>query len=89
MDRFDIKAEINRGGSSLSDIAQNAGLDPSACSQALIYPIPRANAAIAAHLNKSLHELWPRWFDEQGDLVPGVSSRIRKKRRSSRKVATV
>lgn len=85
MDRFDIKAQVHRSGSTLSAIAKAAGLDGSSGRRALIYPIPRANAAIATHLNTTVHALWPDWFDEEGNVRPGVRSRTWSAAGTSRK----
>ena len=85
MDRAGIKAEIERRHGTLSAIAIAAGLSPASCSCALRYPVPAANHAIAKFLNKSVHELWPDWFDEHGIRRPGVSSAILRRPQSSRK----
>lgn len=65
-----IKAAIRQTGVSCRDVAVDAGLHPSALSQALRRPIPAANRAIADYLGKALHELWPAWFDEDGEPLP-------------------
>lgn len=85
LDRPGIKAEIERSGSSLTAIARAAKISPSSCRVALIYPVPAANRAIAEHLKKTVHDIWPDWFDEHGQVLPRVSSRIRNARRTSQK----
>lgn len=85
VDRFNIKAAIQRNHGSLSEIARQAGLAPASCSCALRYPVPAANLAIAKFLGKSRHELWPDWFDEHDERRPGVSSAILRRPASSRK----
>lgn len=74
MNKYDIKARIEEKGSTLSAIARDAGLHSSACRQALRYPVPAANHAIARFLGKEVHELWPRWFDQKGRRLPNVST---------------
>lgn len=69
----DIKAAIHKSGSTMTAIALAAGLHPSGLSQALRWPIPPANRAIADHLQVPLHELWPDWYGADGELLPGVS----------------
>jgi len=85
MDRNDVKAQVGKAGGSLSEIAKTARIHPSSCSHALDYPIPSANRAIAKFLGKSVHELWPEWFDKNGKRRPGVSSATLRQPRSSQK----
>ena len=74
MDRYEIKAAIERKGGSLAAIASAARLDGSSCRGALRYPIPAANKAIADFLETTVHDLWPAWYDETGTRRPEVSS---------------
>jgi len=83
VDRFEIKADIQRRGGTLSAIGKAANLHGATCRGALRYPIPAGNKAIAAFLDKPLHELWPDWYDEDGALRPGVSSAILRRSASS------
>ena len=88
-DRHAIKAEISRTGSSLAAIAKAANIDPSACTAALRYPVPVANRAIAAHLGKPLHVLWPDWFDRSGNRRRDFNARTLRQPRTSRKARAV
>jgi len=83
LDRFEIKAAIERKGGSLQSIADAVALDGSSCRGALRYPIPAANKAIADYLNTTVHALWPAWYDEHGNRRPGVSSAILRRPPSS------
>lgn len=83
MDRFEIKAAIERKGGSLSAIASAAQLDGSSCRGALRYPIPKANKAIADFLETTVHDLWPSWYDEDGTRRPEVSSATLRRAASS------
>lgn len=74
--REDIKAEIRKRGSSLAIISSEAGLHRRSGSRALVAPMPTANRAIAEFLGKSLHELWPHWYDKSGERIV---SRVRGK----------
>ena len=85
MDRYEIKAEIERQGATLTDVAKAAGLHGATVRGALRYPIPAGNRAISRFLGKPLHELWPAWFDQDGRLHPGVSSLRLRRSASSRK----
>lgn len=58
-DRHAIMAEIRRRGSSLRQIAVEAGLSPSACSKAFTQTFPAAEVAIAQFLGLTVQELWP------------------------------
>jgi Ner family transcriptional regulator len=83
LDRFEIKAAIERKGGSLSSIALAADLDGSSCRGALRYPIPAGNKAIADFLNTTVHALWPDWYDTNGDRRPDVSSATLRRAASS------
>ena len=65
----DIKAAVRKTGISLAELARQNGLDESTTRAALRRPQPSGNAAIAERLGKSLHEIWPEWFDETGNRI--------------------
>lgn len=65
----DVKAAVRKKGISLARLARDNGLSDSAVRKALYGPIPRGNRAIAKHLKKPLHELWPEWFDKHGNRI--------------------
>jgi Ner family transcriptional regulator len=65
----DIKAAVRKTGVSLAELARNHGLDESTTRAALRRPQPSGNRAIAEHLNKPLHELWPEWFDAADNRI--------------------
>ena len=67
--RADIMAEVRKKGSTLAGVGRRAGLSRATMSWALMKPHPRANAAIAEFLGRSLHELWPQWFDLTGTRI--------------------
>ncbi len=67
-DRHAIMAEIRRRGGNLRQIAREAGLEKSACSAALIRPLPAAEAAIADYLGLTLNELWPDRYPTRSAL---------------------
>ena len=85
LDRYEIKAEIARTRSTLAEIARKADLDPSSVRTSLRYPIPAANRAIAQHLGKSPHQLWPDWFDQAGERRTDFNARKLREPQSSRK----
>lgn len=67
--REDIKAAIRKRGSTLAIISTAAGLHRRSGSMALVVPMPTANRAIAEFLGLSLHELWPQWYDQNGERI--------------------
>jgi Ner family transcriptional regulator len=62
----DIRAAVTKRGKTLSGLALDAGLDPSACRAALIRPLPKAERVISRFLDVPLHELWPERWDSEG-----------------------
>lgn len=87
--REDIKAELRKRGSSLADISTGAGLERKTGAKSLDVPCPTANRAIAAFLRVPLHELWPDWFDQNGNRIPSRSHRTRSasRHKSQKKVS--
>lgn len=69
-DRFSIAAEIRRRGFSLQSLGEHLGIDGGAMRLGLRAPYKRVNRAIADFLAVPVHELWPCWYDEDGDLLP-------------------
>lgn len=67
--REDIKAAIRKKGSTLADISRKAGLNERTGANSLFRPIPRINRAIADFLGVTLHDLWPRWYDQNGERI--------------------
>jgi Ner family transcriptional regulator len=65
----DVKAAVRKKGVSLASLARKNGLSDSAVRKALYGPIPRGNQVIARHLGKTVHEIWPEWFGEDGTRV--------------------
>ena len=65
----DVKAAVRKTGISLSSLGPRNGLAASTIRAAIVRPVPRGNRAIARYLGKTVHEIWPEWFDEAGDRV--------------------
>ena len=68
-DKEDIKAMIWKRGTTLRQISIQAGLNPEAGGHSLANPKPSANRAIADFLAIPLHELWPSWYDQNGNRI--------------------
>jgi Ner family transcriptional regulator len=64
--REDIKAAIRKHGITLEELSVANGLDPRACSLALLRPHFAAELVIAEFLGRSPRELWPQRFDDDG-----------------------
>ena len=67
-----IKAAIAMRGSTLTKLATDNGLNPSACRQSLLRPQPRADKVISRFLGVPLNVLWPERYDEFGDAIRHV-----------------
>jgi Ner family transcriptional regulator len=68
-DRIDIIAAIHKRGMTLSRLGRKHGLADSTLRAALQNPRTPSNRIIAAFLGVPMHELWPQWFDEAGQLI--------------------
>ena len=66
----DVKASVRKTGITLSGLARRHGISTSAVRKSLYLPVPSGNRAIAEHLKKSLHVLWPEWYDANGNRKP-------------------
>jgi len=71
----DIKAALYKKGLTLKDISKKAGLTETAASKSLRFPCPNAHRIIAKVIGKSLHEIWPQWYDLNNRRIPGTPSR--------------
>lgn len=65
--RQDIIAALKKKKSSLAEVGRSIGFSRSTMAWALMKPHARANAAIAAALGVSMHELWPDWYASTGN----------------------
>lgn len=83
--RADVVAEIHKAGSSLAGLARQHGYADSSLRAALCAPRRPANLIIAKFLHLSLHDLWPSWFDEDGQLVARRDTAPARRRPSSQK----
>jgi Ner family transcriptional regulator len=81
-DRFLIKAEIHRRGSTLTRVAAEAGVDGSTTRHALIRRSPAGERAISNFLGVPLIELWPERYRF---TTSGVVSTARPRGRTSQK----
>ena len=75
MHREDIKAAVRKRGKDMCQLSAEAGLHRDTVGISLRRPIPAANTAIAKFLGKSLHEIWPQWYDKNGNrIISSLSS---------------
>lgn len=66
----DVKAAVRKKGTTLAALARKNDLSDSTTRASLYRPQPSGNAVVAKFLGKSLHEIWPEWFDDQGNRIP-------------------
>ncbi len=69
-DEWAIRAEIRRRGHTFKKLAKESGFSASSLRAALVKPSTKVNLFIAQTLGIPAHELWPDWFDVDGDLIP-------------------
>lgn len=69
-DEWAIKAELRRKGFRFKLMAEESGFSASTLRAALSKPSTNVNRYIATKLGVSTHELWPDWFDSDGELIP-------------------
>ncbi|MBI1262982.1 MAG: transcriptional regulator [Rhizobiales bacterium] len=62
----DIKAAVRKKVGSLAELARQEGVSTSVIRSALIRPQPTGNRIIAKCLDRSLHDIWPEWYDAEG-----------------------
>lgn len=65
----DVIARLHKKGGTLTALAGDKQLHPSALGHCLRRCIPAANQAIADFLGVTVHELWPEWFDTKGRRI--------------------
>ena len=70
--RAEIVAAVKIRNSSLAELARENNLADSTLRAALSYPRAPSNTIISRFLGIPLHELWPTWFDERGQLIRPV-----------------
>lgn len=63
----DVKAAVRKTGLSLSELARRNGFSTSSARKCLYFPVPTANRAIADHLGIPVQDIWPEWFDKDGN----------------------
>lgn len=66
----DVKAAVRKKFGSLAALARQNGVSDSVVRAALIRPQPTGNRIIAKCLELSVHELWPEWYDADGQRIP-------------------
>jgi len=71
----DIKAEVRKKFGSMAELGRQNGVSTSVIRAALIRPQPTGNRLIAECLGKTLHEIWPGWYDADGNRIPFQTGR--------------
>lgn len=65
----DIKAAVRKTGVTLTALSLAHGLSECTCRASLTRPLPAGNRAIADHLGRNLSDLWPQWYDAEGNRL--------------------
>lgn len=78
----DIKAAIRKRVGTMAELARQHGVHSSTVICAISRPQPTGNRIIAELLGLSLFELWPEWFDADGNRRLSDTNRIARRRRS-------
>lgn len=75
-DRYSIKAEIERRGKSVTQLAKDYGLSDRTVRNALYHPSKKGELVIANFLEKPLYVLFPeRWTKENQRIYPRYSNK--------------
>jgi len=75
-DKYSIKAEIERRGKSLAQLAKDNNLPAQTVRNALCHPSKRGEQVISTFLEKPLHELFPdRWTVDNKRIYPRYSKK--------------
>lgn len=83
-DVWAIKAELRRRGFTAKKLAEDSGFSKASVYVALARPVSGVNKYIAGVLGVPVHELWPDWFEDDGDLIPArTRKKIKQKRQQS------
>ena len=83
MHHADIVAAVRKTGTNLRQLALRSGFGESTLRAALHKQHPRAQRLIAETIGKSVHEIWPQWFDAFGQRIAHVAV-IRRERNTTR-----
>lgn len=75
-DRYSIKAEIERRGKTLTQLAKDYGVSDRTVRNALYNPSKKGEEIIAEFLGESLHTIFPdRWTNENNRIYPRYSKK--------------
>lgn len=75
-DRYSIKAEIERRGKTLTQLAKDYGVSDRTVRNALYSPSKKGEIVISQFLKKPLHVLFPdRWTAEDKRIYPRYSKK--------------
>ncbi len=80
--KADIKAALEKKGTSLALLSRNAGLSSTTLANALARPWPKGEYMIANALAIHPAEIWPsRYFDDENKLIDRCALMRRKRTR--------
>ena len=73
--REDVKRDLRIEYESIAELARVKGVSGGLLRNSLSRPIPRGNRIIASALGKTVHDIWPEWYDEAGNPIHAKASR--------------
>jgi len=82
MDWEAIKAEIHRRHSSVSELARDCGVSVSVFSQVKKKHNKRAEAAIAAFIERTPQELWPERYHKRPRVISNAYKKLLARKKS-------
>lgn len=65
----DIKAAIRKTGITLEELGEKTNVPGNTVRKSLYVPCPKGNRVVAKYLGQTVHDLWPEWFDENGNRI--------------------
>lgn len=65
----DVKAEVRKTGITLAELARQNKMAAVTGRRCLYEPCPRMNQVIADRLGRTVHDLWPEWFDRNNKRI--------------------
>lgn len=66
----DVKAAVRKTGLTLEALGTRSGVPGATIRKCLYVPCPKGNRVVAGYLGRRLSELWPAWYDRDGNRIP-------------------
>lgn len=72
----DIKAEVRKKGTTMSELARANGYNPRTFSNVFNLKYPKVQRIIAEYLGHNPEEIWPSRYQEPTKIQPSVHSKV-------------